>query len=114
MSPTAPASGVHQVLGTDRRANPRDAGNLNSLGDGQLRNTQNAQSETLVGATSALSRAFHSDQFVMAEPSGTILRRNHREANSTRRIPQRASTPRGDRRLPRPPQPESSALCLDR
>ena len=65
----------------------RDARDLDSLGDGQLRHAQNAKGQALVRSTSALSGPFHSDQFVLAEPSRTFLRRNHRKANSTRRVP---------------------------
>src|ERR1700676_2581809 len=113
MPPTTSTSGVHQVPGTDRREYSGDTRDLNSLGDGQLRDTQNTKGQTLVRSTSALSSSFHSDQLVMAEPGGTLLRRNHRETNSTRSVPKRPGPSHGDRRIPRTPQPETAAFRLD-
>ena len=50
-----------------------------------------AQREAVVRASSRVSPPFHADQRVVAESGGAVLRQDHREADPSRGIPERAA-----------------------
>jgi len=66
-----------------------------------------------LGQAPALQAAFHADQRVVAEPRGTVLRRDHVEAHPPRQLLRRRRP--GDRHLRLPPaaQRQAEALHLD-
>ena len=80
----------------------------------QLRHAQTSQGAAVAGTPSALSRALHADQLVVAEHGGALLPRPDAEPTAPRRLPRCRGTDHGDWRLHRPAQRESQAIHLDR
>ena len=91
--PQASSPGVDQVPEADRRGNAARAGP--ALDRGQLRHAQAPQGESVAEAASAVPRAFHSHQQFVAEPGGTLVPRDHRQAHPSRHVPECAATDRG-------------------
>ena len=67
---------------------------------GQLRDAQDAVGEAVVRAASGVSPPLHADERVVAEPGGAVLRRDHREADSPRGVPERGGVGEGDHGVP--------------
>jgi transposase len=67
----------------------------------QLQHAQNGADSKLVRQTSALSRPFHPDLRLLAQPRGTLVCRTHDETDSPRHVPECASTQGGDSALHR-------------
>ena len=59
---------------------------------GQLRNPQNTRGSTLVCEAPAIPRPLHAHECLMAEPGGTVFRRNHDQEDSSGNIPKREAT----------------------
>ena len=58
--------------------------------------------EAVVRAPPGVSPPFHADQRVVAEPGGAVLRRDHREADPSRGVPERGGVGEGDHGIPGP------------
>ena len=80
----------------------------------QLRHAQTCQGAALAETASALPRALHADQFVVAEYGGALLPRPDAESVAARRLPRCRGVDHGDWRLHRPAQRESQTIHLDR
>ena len=57
--------------------------------------------QAVAQAASAVSHALHPDQQFVAEPGGTLVPRDHRQANPPRHLPQRRGLDRGHHGLHR-------------
>ena len=93
---------------------PEGAGRRDPHHPGQLWDAQDAQGEAVVRASSRVSPPFHADQRVVAEPGGAVLRRDHREADPSRGVPERGGVGEGDHGIPGRSQRESQAIRVDR
>jgi len=67
----------------------------------------------LVRRASALSPSLRSDQCVVAQPRGTLVRGDHAQADSPRHVPQPARSHSRHRRVRDPSQPSCRAVHLD-
>src|SRR4030095_6039162 len=67
----------------------------------------------MVRETPTISCALYSHLRFLDEPGGALVCRNHQQANSTRRVPQRERTGSGHPRIHRGAQRKSQALRLD-
>ena len=59
-----------------------------------------AGGEAVVRAASRVSPPLHADQRLVAEPGGAVLRRDHREADPSRGLPERGGVGGGDQGVP--------------
>src|SRR6266481_2497909 len=88
MSTAASASGVPAFPEANRH---RDPSHLRYPPDpGQLRDAQASGGEEVVQRTPSLSRSLYPDQRLLAEPSRTLVRRDHAQTHPPRNIPLRA------------------------
>ena len=90
------------------------AGGRDPHDPGQLRDAQGAEREAVVRAASRVSPPFHADQRFVAEPGGAVLRRDHREGDPSRGVPERGGVGEGDHGIPGRSQRESQAVRVDR
>src|SRR5437016_14424264 len=87
MSTAASASGVPTFPEADRH---RYRSHLRYPPDlGQLRDAQASASEEVVQRTPSISRSLYPDQRLLAEPSRTLVRRDHAQTHPPRNLPLR-------------------------
>ena len=68
----------------------------------------------VAGPAPAVRRPLHPDERVVAQPGRAVLRRDHREADPPRGVPERDGLGAGDRVVPGRPQQGPQAVRLDR
>src|SRR5437879_5819081 len=76
-------------------------------------NPQNRDHPEMVRQTPPISCPLHPHLRFLDQPGGTLVRRNHQQANSTRRVPQREGAGDCHPRVHRRAQRKSQALRLD-
>src|SRR5438552_2180720 len=112
--PTAPPPslrGISPVLGCDRGAGARRTGGASHRG--QLRHPQNRDHPEMVRETPKISCPLYPHLRFLDQPGGALVRRNHQQANSTRRVPKRERAGSRHPRIHRGAQRKSQALRLD-
>jgi len=105
------AQPVPDGLGADRAGRAAPAGH--PFDPGQPRHAHASQGAGLVGRSSALPCALHSDRRVLAEPGGTLVRGNHPPAHSARDVSKCSRTEPRHFPIPSREQPESSPVHLN-
>ena len=68
----------------------------------------------MVPAPPRVPPALHADQRLVAEPGGAVLRRDHREADPPRGVPERGGVGGGDHGVPGASQRAPQAVRVDR
>ena len=88
------ASGVPQILAPLGYRVPREV--EAPFGLGQLQHAQASQNGVVAAAASSICPALHSEEFQLAQPSGTVVWRVNPEGCTTRRLCQRRRVAEGD------------------
>ena len=76
--------GVPEISAAGRQARARASSRAS--GARQLRHPQDARGDSMAGQAPTLQAALHAHQRLMAEPSRTLLRRNHIEAHPAQQL----------------------------